>query len=109
MGFIEAFWGWVFGSAEPESGSGNNDGDLKEMTCGTFIKHREYVFTERYEEMIRLQSQWEGAYHSYINAVIDGDQEQIKDLWQCMGEIDQDAAVMIEKIEAYEADREQAA
>jgi hypothetical protein len=111
MGFIEAFWGWIFGSTEPKSGAYHNNGGLKEMSelqCGTFIKHRDYVFSEQYEEMIRLQSQWEGAYHAYTNAVIDGDQEQLQDLWVCMGEIDQDAAVMIEKIEEY-LEQEQAA
>jgi hypothetical protein len=101
MGLIEIFRDWLFGSAASEQRQDNGYGDLKEMTCGTFIKHRVYVFAREYQEVSILQDMWAKSWTEYTNAVIDGDQDQIGDLWQCMAEIDNDAAVMIEKIENY--------
>lgn len=113
MGFIEAFWRWLSGQSQAESGQDYDYGDtaqqMSELKCGTFIRHRKYKYVGVWQEMDDVQGYWEGAYHAYTNALIDGDQEQVKDLWECMIEIDDQAAELIEKIEIYMANQRRAA
>jgi hypothetical protein len=68
------------------------------------IEHREYEYSSVYTEMKELQLTWESVWQRYRDAFDDGNWEDCQYYLDEMTEIDDEAADLIEQIEAEEED-----